>query len=370
MRAIGILFWTANASLVAAGAGFAWTRLSAGRDRQTRVPSSALPVSVVSFAPRETSPWNSLADSESRRGWITFALPDELTVVGVSVARAFAVRNDAPALGKGVDLTATQVRGQVDAKPWLRQPDVPSEVFLAYGLIVRDRGGREQYRQGWARIDVTALRIHGVKVEAPIRGSVELEVKTQEGQAVPGALIVVDPTEVSQSGLASQFLLTAADGTAVLTGLERESQYRATLANGIGPDKRSDTTIVAGNGERQVLRTPLSGRWDFVEHHLHFATSGSSSRVTELTSIDPGSLGAWVVERWIPPGRGLDAPLWGMFPSTTTCRPTPVRVAFSKREAVDLDDFRDRADLAFSLYDQRVQVVHGPKCSTEPPSSR
>jgi hypothetical protein len=42
-------------------------------------------------------------------------------------------------------------------------------VFLSYDLILRDAAGREEYRQGWARLDAIALRAAGASIEAPAR---------------------------------------------------------------------------------------------------------------------------------------------------------------------------------------------------------
>jgi hypothetical protein len=311
---------------------------------------------VVTFAPRTISPATIPTDSSGSAGWIGFRGAAGEAIVGIAGARAFPIKNDAPVLMRGVELAATQVGARMDAKPWLRQPDLPPEVFLAYDLIVRRSDGAEEYRQGWTRFDVVSLRTRGMAVDVQPGRRVVLDARTKEGQPVPGALVVVDPIELSQSGLASQFAVTAEDGTLALSGLDPEGSYRASLADGVGPDPRPVVAVIEPSISRLELRSQLAGRWTFVCHRLLFATPGASTRVEEISAKDPACTGVWAVERWVPPGRGLDAPFWVMLPAVESPSAIPGIVSFSKRDPVEVPDLRHPVCLTFSLVSSEVRA--------------
>jgi hypothetical protein len=237
-----------------------------------------------------------------------------------------------------------------------------------YDLVLRT-GGQVEHRQGWTRFDMTPLRTNGISIEAPARGRVTLDVRTAEGQAIPGALLVVDPQDVCQSGLASQFALTSDDGTAVISGLSKGTSYRASLANGVGPDTRAVTVDIKEYGGRQEMRSTLPGKWHFVRHRLHFALQGSSTRVTEFKPTDIAAAGAWPVARWVPPGRGFDAPFWIMLPESASSRAVPAHVVFADRDGVDVPDLRVPSRLVFSPTTHDVKLVGEASRRTEPASA-
>jgi hypothetical protein len=355
MRIISVAFWSSNALLLAAGGAFAWTRLHAAPMKR-KTPSEP-PVRVESFVPHELSAANAQSVAEAAGGWIAFRVDPGESVAGIVTIRVFPVSGGAPALTKGADLSATQIGGRIDAKPWLRQQGVPTDAFLFYDVLVRDEGGREQYRRGWTRFDVISLRTSGIIVDAPVRQSAVIDVRTKEGCGIPGALIVVDPTDMVQTGLASQFAVTSDDGSVKLSGLERGVRYRAELADGVGPDLRSITTVVDGGASRYELRVDLSGKWEFVRHKLTFAIAGASTRAKAIVPQDAGCPGVWPVSRWVPPGRGLDAPFWIMIPVVDDPHAVPASLEFANRGKVVVPDLRLPTRFLFSPYTTDVKVA-------------
>lgn len=355
MRLVAVAFWSSNVLLLAAGGAFVWTRVQAAPARPA-APAEC-PLRVVRFRPEALSAARPVPAAKNANGLVEFELGDGEKLVGIAGARAFPVEDDVPALNRGFDLSSAQFGGRIDGRELMKRDGLPAEVFLDFNLLVRDGGGREEYRRGWSRFEVMTLRTSGVTIEASARQRTTIDVRTKEGQPVPGALVAVDPVDMLQVGLVSQFATTSDDGGVVLSGLVAGTNYRAVLVDGVGPDPRRVTAIVTGDGSRHELRSAISGRWEFVRHRLHFMLPGSSTRVTELTPTDPACAGAWPVDRWVPPGRGLDAPFWIMLPASESPRAVPAHVVFNDRDGVDVPDLRVPSRLAFSPTKRDVRIV-------------
>jgi len=355
MRLVAIAFWTSNVLLVAAGSAYAWRRLHASPQPQ----AAQADVRVTSFRPKEFAAVALEPQGRRAAGIIEFHVGAGERLVGIAAARAFPVEGGAPALASGTDFSAAQLGARIDTREWLGRTGIPPEALLNFDLIVCGAEGREEYRQGWARLDVISLRTNGVSIEAPARRSVTVCVRTAEGQPVPGALVVVDVTDVTTPGLASQFAVTGDDGTAVLSGLEEGTTYRASLEDGVGPDPRVVSACVTGGGPRQELRVALPGKWEFVRHRLFLGGPGATARATEVRAQDPSCGGVWAVSSWVPPGRGFNAPFWVMFPASDSPRALAARLSFSQREGVDVPDLRTPLRLALPPQTKDVVIVGG-----------
>lgn len=343
MRPALIAFRISIGLLIASLAALGWTRLRA--EAPSPPPATGSGVCVTSFVPHELTPATALAAVDPGR--LVFRAGPGEKLIGIGGLRAYPAEGDVPELIGWTDLWQLQLGERVDCRPWLEKPGAPVEAFVMFNLIVEDAEQRREYRQGWTRLDTIALRATGLEISADAKRRAELTVATASGQRVPGALLTVDPTDIPQIDLASQFVATGADGVARISGLEAATTYRVVLPGGIGPDGRTVSVSLAPEATSAAVVTALSGNWTFARHRLVFGLPGSTVRVDKFEVLSTTGATAWPVANWVPPGQGRDASFWVMLPAATPASALPARLTFPARGSVEIPDLRTPATLVF-----------------------
>jgi hypothetical protein len=333
--------------LVLSGAYWVHARWIGG---STPAPDTRSRLRVVPLVDPDPCPAESHA---GRPGYVGYRLPAEDQLLGLESAWVFPERDGAPTFVGGAEVTACQMPGGLDLRPWVaeRRPGGPHWLFFA--LRVAREDDVVSWR-GWSRFEASDLGHESLWI-VPREGShVEIRVRTVEDHPVPGALVSIDPQPLGP-GRIPHLLHTDEEGRRILCGLDPDLPMTARLVEGVGPLTLPVSASFTADVEVVRLGVELRGRWRFTRHVARLPLAGASSRLTEIAGSEGRMPRVWPVSRWLGPGRGPDTPFYVMYrASASSGGPLPLRLHFDGYPPVDLEDARSATRLEFQAAPRRI----------------
>ena len=244
-------------------------------------------------------PCTAINDESSTTAQIWFELAPDEELLGLTTAVVYPEHLGQPLLDKGANVVFLQRSYGLDLTAFLRNvPDLRRRI-LHFGLWLKTSEGPE-LRVGWARFHSADLAESGLSIRAEPRRRTVIEVRSSNGEPVPGARVALD----DDGFVPATFHCTAAAderGLLRVSGLSDGGRWIASLPISVGPARGASSQTFGADRTRVRLEIDLPGDWTYVPYELRPPHRGHPLRLQGLTTRDGEPVRVWPVSSWNGP---------------------------------------------------------------------